>query len=57
MKRTKLDDEFDEILDKCWNLLSDINEKAFKDEQPDIVSASCYLCELIETVLSNRTEE
>jgi len=56
MKRTRLDDEFETVLNKCINNLFFINQLAIKEEQPDIKSASCYLIEIIETVLSNRED-
>jgi hypothetical protein len=57
MKRTPLDDEFEKVLDECADALNEINQKAIKDEQPDIKSQSCHLIEIIDTLLSNRREE
>jgi len=54
MKRTFLDEVFDRRLQKCIDNLFYINQLAIKEEQPDIKSQSCYLIEILETVLSNR---
>jgi len=56
MKRTFLDEVFDRRLQKCIDNLFYINQLAIKEEQPDIKSQSCYLIEVLETVLSNRKE-
>lgn len=51
MKRTKLDDEFEEALERCYRMLLEINQKAVKADEPNIKSASCYLCEIISSYL------
>jgi len=57
MKRTFLDEIFDRRLQKSIDNLFYINQLAIKEEQPDIKSQSCYLIEILETVLSNRKEK
>jgi len=54
MKRTKLDQEFEEVLEKCLSLLGDINAKAREQGQVDIKFQSCHLWEVIETCLANK---
>ncbi len=53
MKRTELDNEFEEVLSKCHSLLLEINQKAVNAKEDNIKSASCYLCEIIDTYLAN----
>ena len=57
MKRTELDAEFESVLNDCYKKLFNINQKAVKDNQPDIKHSSCYLLELIYTLLTNRGVE
>ena len=54
MRRTRLDENFEIALNKCRSSLFFINQLAIKEEQPDIKSQSCYIIEVLDTVLSNR---
>lgn len=56
MKKTFLDEVFERRLKKSINNFSYINQQAIKEEHPDIKSQSCYIVEILETILSNRKE-
>lgn len=54
MRRTKLDQEFEEVLERCLSLLGDINTKAREQDRVDIKFQSCYVWEAVETCLTNK---
>jgi len=56
MKRTKLDDEFDEYIWWITERLTYFNMESIAQKQPDIKSASCYILEILDTIMSNRTD-
>jgi len=55
--RTPLDDEFEDVLNGFADKLHDINQRAVAEEQEDIKGLSCYLIEIIDTILGNRHED
>ena len=57
LKRTKFDDEFDEYIWSVIEKLTYFNTEAISRGHPDIRGSSNYVLEILDTLMSNRTEE
>jgi len=51
LKKTDLDVEFVALLKEFESKLLDMNKKAFVRDEDNIKSNTCYLCEIIDTML------
>lgn len=54
MKKTTADRDFEQMLDDFAEKLLVINQWAIKEGHEDIKGSTCYIIEIIDTILSNR---